>query len=162
MESKQSKRASLDIFELISKDWGLLTAGNGDSYNMMTVSWGTFGELWNRKIITVFVRPPRHTYGFMEKNDMFTLSFFEEEHRGALKICGSKSGRDIDKTAETGLTPVKKDGYVYFEEAKLVFITKKIYYDDIKPGHFLNKSIDNNYPDKDYHRFYIGEIVEII
>lgn len=159
MKTVKPEHIKDNAFKLISKDWGLLTAGNKEAYNMMTVSWGTMGELWNRKIVIVFVRPQRYTYKFMEKHDTFTLSFFNDKYRDALKLCGSKSGKDINKTAETGLTPVMNDDYVYFKEARMTFVLKKIYYDDLKSEHFLDKTIENNYPIQDYHRFYIGEII---
>lgn len=162
MKTVKPEHIKDNAFKLISEDWGLLTAGNKDAYNMMTVSWGTMGELWNRKIVIVFVRPQRYTCGFMEKHDTFTLGFFDEKYRDALKLCGSKSGKDIDKTAETGLTPVINDDYVYFKEARLVFVLKKIYSDDLKSSSFLDKTIEKNYPIQDYHRFYIGEIIETL
>ncbi|MDF1545512.1 MAG: flavin reductase [bacterium] len=152
-----------NLFKLIAKDWGLITAGNIDSFNTMTVSWGTFGELWNRKVCFAFVRPTRYTYEFTEQADLFTLSFFEESERAALKICGTKSGRDSDKVAEAGLIPVASEhGSVYFDQARLVLECRKIYLEDLKPTQFLDQSIDKEYPLKDYHRMYIGQILNCL
>jgi len=148
-----------NVFRLISTDWMLVTAGVPGNYNTMTASWGGLGHLWNRDVCYIFIRPQRYTYGFMEKNNVFTLSFFTEDYRGALKICGTKSGRDIDKSAETGLSPVKSPaGGVYFREARLVIECRKIYHQDIDPRFFIDESIAANYPGDDYHRMYIGEI----
>ena len=98
----------------------------------MTVSWGSVGIMWNKPVAFTFIRPQRYTFGFLEKNGMFTMSFFDEEYRKALQICGTKSGRDIDKVAATGLTPAfTEDGVPYFEEAKLVLICKKLYAQDL-------------------------------
>jgi flavin reductase (DIM6/NTAB) family NADH-FMN oxidoreductase RutF len=152
-----------NTFKLIADDWMLITAGNLKSFNTMTASWGTFGELWHKKVCFCFVRPVRHTYQFMEKSDTFTLSFFEEKFRQALKYCGHHSGRDVDKTAQTGLTPVTTGaGSVCFEEARLVIECRKIYIHDLDPGNFLDPSIEKNYPEKDYHRMYIGEVVQVL
>lgn len=150
-------------FKLIADDWMLITAGNLAKFNTMTASWGTLGELWNRKIAICFVRPTRHTYGFMENSDTFTLSFFGEEHRDALNFCGSKSGRSIDKIAATGLKPIEWERQaVYFQQARLVLICRKLYWQDLDPTHFLDPTIENNYPKKDYHRFYVGEILRAL
>jgi flavin reductase (DIM6/NTAB) family NADH-FMN oxidoreductase RutF len=152
-----------NAFNLIANDWMLVTAGNIKSFNTMTASWGAFGELWNKKICICFIRPVRHTYSFIEKSDYYTLSFFDEEYRHVLKYCGTKSGRDVDKIAETGITPVEGErGGVYFAEAKLVFECKKIYTQDIDPANFLDPKIDDEYPDKDYHRIYVGEVVRCL
>jgi len=149
-------------FKLIGKDWMLITAGTPESFNTMTASWGGLGVLWEKKVAFCFIRPTRHTYGFMEKSGEFTLSFFEEQHRKALTFCGSRSGRDTDKVKEAGLTPVKKEGFVYFGEARLVLSCRKLYYQDISPERFLDPQIATMYPKKDYHRMYVGEIVKCL
>jgi len=143
--------------------WLLLTAGDfkkGD-FNAMTVGWGTFGAMWNRPMVDVVVRPVRHTYGFMEKYPDFTLTAFPEEHRDALKILGTKSGRDGDKIAETGLTPIASTTVAApgFAEAELILECRTIYWHDFDPARFVEPAIDESYPDKDYHRSYFGEIL---
>ena len=72
----------------------------------MTASWGGIGWLWNKTVAFVFIRPERYTYEFVEKNDYLTLSFLGEENKKIHAVCGSKSGRNIDKVKETGLKPV--------------------------------------------------------
>jgi len=152
-----------NVFKLISKDWMLITAGNMESFNTMTASWGSLGELWNKKVCFCFVRPVRYTYQFTEKYDTFTLSFFEEKYRKILNLCGTKSGRDIDKMKGIDLTPVKSpSGSVYFDEARLVLDCRKIYIHDLDPANFLDPKIEKEYPDKDYHRMYIGEILNCL
>ena len=115
-------------FKLIGKDWMLITAGDKEKFNTMTASWGGVGIMWGKPVATAYIRPQRYTFEFIENGDYYTQSFFDEEYRDALKFCGSKSGRDYDKVKETGLTPVVDDetGAVYFKEAKLVFICKKM------------------------------------
>ena len=148
-----------NVFEAIGTGWMLVTAGTRESYNTMTASWGTMGVLWNKRICICYVRPSRHTYEFMEKNELFSLSFFEEKHRDILNYCGSHSGRDVDKARETGLQPVEPvTGAVTFEQARMALICRKIYYQDLDPSHFLAEEIEDNYGGSDYHRFYIGEV----
>lgn len=151
-----------NLFSLIADRWALLTAGEKGNFNTMTVSWGSFGELWNAKIAIAYVRPQRHTFGFTNRYKYYTLSFFPEEQRDALKFCGSHSGRDTDKMEETGLTPLFDDNIIYYEEANLVLKCRKLYQDDIKPEYFLEDWINDKYPEKGYHRFYIGEITEVL
>ena len=150
-----------NVFKLIGKDWMLVTSGTPDNYNMMTASWGAAGVLWRKPIAITFVRPQRHTFGFLEKQPFFTLSFFPEEQRELLNICGTTSGRDLNKMNIDGLNAVETpSGSVAFEEARLVLECRKIYFDDIKPEFFQVFDIEKIYPAKDYHRFYIGEIIQ--
>lgn len=149
-----------NAFSLIGKDWMLITSGTTESYNTMTASWGGLGVLWNKNVCYVFIRPTRYTYEFMEKNDTFSLSFFSEEWRDALNFCGKKSGRVVDKAKETGLIPFEgKNKTVGFEQARLVIECRKLYFQDIDPKNFVDPTLDKNYPQKDYHRMYVGEIL---
>ncbi len=147
-------------FTLIGKDWMLVTAGDAGKFNTMTASWGGVGVLWNKKVVFTFIRPQRYTYEFIEKGEVFTLSFFDEAHRDALQFCGAHSGRDVDKVQATGLTPVFSDGGVYFEEAKLVLVCRKLAYQDMDPAGFIDPSLEKNYAAGDYHRMYAAEIVK--
>jgi flavin reductase (DIM6/NTAB) family NADH-FMN oxidoreductase RutF len=150
-------------FKLVGTDWMLITAGTAEAFNTMTGAWGGMGVLWQKHVCFCFVRPVRHTYGYMESSDFFSLSFFDERHRDALAYCGSHSGRDVDKIKETGLTPLWSDKGIYFAEANLVFLCRKVYYHDLDPTHFLYPSTDStHYPQKDYHRLYVGEIASCL
>ena len=148
-------------FALLDSDWGLLSCRSGGKSNAMTVSWGGLGVLWNKPVATVYVRPTRYTFELLEKEETFSLCFFGAEQKDALKLCGSKSGRDVDKISVAGLTEIS-DIAPYFEEASLVLLCKKIYTDHIKPENFLEETIDQNYPKKDYHKIYVGEIVKVL
>jgi len=145
-----------NAIKLIGSDWMLITAGRMDSFNTMTASWGGLGVLWNKNVCYLVIRPHRYTYEFMEKSQYFTLSFFDRDYRKALQFCGTKSGRDVDKVKETGLTPVRTGcGAVYFDEARIVMECRKIYFQDIDPAGFVDPTIAENYPEKDYHRLYV-------
>jgi len=152
-----------NTFNLIGQDWMLITSGNMPDYNTMTASWGGLGVLWGKNVCFCFIRPSRYTYEYMERNDSFTLSFFEESYRRALSFCGSNSGRDVNKAAGAGITPMKcADDMVSFEEARLIIKCRKLYFHDLDPGHFLSPEIEKSYNQKDYHRLYIGEIIECL
>jgi flavin reductase (DIM6/NTAB) family NADH-FMN oxidoreductase RutF len=151
-------------FKLIDEDWMLITAGQGEShktFNTMTASWGGLGILWNKPVSFCFVRPTRYTYEFMERNKQYTLSFFDKAFKEALNVCGTFSGRDTDKVAKAGLTSFEIQPHaVTFREARLVLVCQKLYFQDLDPGHFLDPTLEKNYPQKDYHRMYIGEVTE--
>ena len=149
-------------FDLFHKDWALLTAGQIDDHNSMTISWGELGTLWNKNVATVYVKPCRYTYSFMEKNDYFVLSFFDEEYSQALSLMGSKSGRDINKDELSGLTPVNYEGVTIYKEAKMTIICKKIYYNDLILENIPADAIKHHYQSEAPHRMYIGEVIKII
>lgn len=159
---EQIKAADIDenLIKLIGDDWMLVCAGDIKQYNMMTASWGCAGVLWNKPIAISFIRPQRLTYEFVEKSGYYTLSFFGEEQRSLLNVMGTRSGREMNKMQVDGLEALETpSGNVAFTEAKLILECRKIYQDDIKPELFLSPEIHQRYPSKDYHRFYIGEIV---
>lgn len=147
--------------DLIANKWMLITAGTKEKHNTMTASWGGIGHLWNKDVAYIFIRPQRYTFDFVEQNDFFSLSFFEEKYRYVLKLCGTKSGREIDKM-KLDITPVVENENIFYNEAEIVMLCKKIYYQDIDPRNFLDNSIHKNYPLKDYHRMYIGEIYKTL
>ncbi len=150
-----------NIFKLIDKDWMLVTAGNLEDYNTMTASWGHLGIMWNLPVAIAWIRPQRYTYEFVNKNPDYTLSFFPEAYRTALQFCGTRSGRDCDKIAETSLSPVQTErGNVIFQEARLVLECRKIYEDDLKKKNFVLPEVaQKHYPKGDFHKFYMGEII---
>lgn len=149
-------------FEMIGKDWMLISAGDKDKYNTMTASWGGVGVLWNKNVVFAFVRPQRFTYEFLNNNDYFSLSFFCEEYREALAYCGKYSGRDVDKAKECNLTANFDEATPYFEEADTVIICKKLYIQDMNKDCFLDKDLLKNYSGDDYHRVFVGEIVKVL
>jgi len=154
-----------NAFTQFEKRWALLTAAKpGGGVNTMTVSWGGLGILWAKPMAMVVVRPQRYTLEFIEAADVFTLSFFPESCRPALNLCGSQSGRDMDKIKEAGLTPVTgAHGEVYFEEADLVYTCKKSFRHAMTPDEFLlPDTAASIYPQKDYHVIFFGEIVDCL
>ena len=131
-----------NAFDLIGKQWMLVTAGTSASFNTMTASWGGIGWLWNKPVVFIFIRPERFTHEFIEKNDHLTLSFYTEEYRKALQLCGSKSGRDTDKVAETGLTPVElESGTMTFGEARMTLDCRKLFKATMQEANFLDKDV---------------------
>jgi flavin reductase (DIM6/NTAB) family NADH-FMN oxidoreductase RutF len=161
MDQVDVTKLSVDAVDLWMNQWLVLTAGTADDFNMMTVAWGSIGCMWGKPFVQVVVRPQRHTYGYMEKSDTFTVCAFPEKYRDDLQKLGSTSGRDGDKLAATNLTV--KDSTIAaapsYNEASLVLECRKIYFQDMDPAGFIDDGIDKNYAAKDYHRIYFGEIL---
>lgn len=155
-----------NIFKALDKDWMLICAPDSTKEcgaNAMTASWGGFGILWYRPVATLYVRPQRYTYNLTEENDRFSLCFFSEEYRDALKVCGTKSGRDMDKIAACNMTVSNIDNTPVINEARIKIICRKLYADNIKKESFTDPAvIDRAYPKQDFHRFYICEIEKVL
>lgn len=154
-----------NLFKAVGKDWMLVTAGNRESFNMMTASWGGFGWLWNRPVAFVFVRPERYTHDFIERSNTMTLSFLEDGHREILNLCGTKSGRDIDKIKATGLAPVfTESGNVLYAQARLSLECRKLFKVGMEKSAFIDASLLDrfyNAEEGNLHDIYIVGIEKV-
>jgi len=150
----------------IAKEWMLITAGTKENgYNTMTASWGHLGSLWGHggglPTATIFIRPQRYTKEFVDREPFFTLTFFAPEYKVKLAYLGAHSGRDEDKIAKVGLTPVFGDGYTGFKEADLTLVCRKLYCAPLVQDGFIDQRIvEDCYPEHDFHDLYVGEIVK--
>ena len=125
-------------FQMIGKEWLLVTAEKDGKANTMTASWGGVGVMWGRNVAFIVIRK--------------TLSYL-----------GSVSGRDEDKIAKSGLTVAHTDDVPYFAEANTVITGKKLYAQEYRPECFIDSSLNEKwYPQKDYHTMYILEIEKIL
>lgn len=147
--------------KLIADEWMLVAAGDEKKHNMMTASWGFVGEMWGKDAAVTVIRPNRYTREFVDAHDCFSLSFYGQDKK-LHGITGSQSGRNIDKTAATGLTPVFDRGTVYFEQARLVLICRKLYVSQIDPAKFTDRENLKWYENNDYHYAYVGEIMHTL
>ncbi|MDR1225770.1 MAG: flavin reductase [Prevotellaceae bacterium] len=150
--------------KLIGRDWMLITAGKDTgSFNTMTASWGSLGHMWNKNVAFMVIRPQRYTKEFVDANQVYTLSFFSEQYRDALNICGTKSGRTTNKVKEAGLTPIATPaGSVAFQEADMILECRKLYAAPFVPEAFIDTGIvSRNYPSADFHTMYVGEIIGV-
>lgn len=150
-------------FKEIGENWGILTGQSDKGFNAMTVSWGAAGVLWSKPSIFVFVRPQRYTYGFMNDGERFSLALMPAGFHKRIAVFGSQSGRDTDKFAVSGLRPLEWDGVRFCEGAETVFLCRKTAAGDFTADWFLDPSVEpENYPARDYHRIFIGEIETIL
>lgn len=164
-------KLKINPFQLFGKDWMALTAGTEKTgFNTMTVAWGHLGSAWERgshrnclPTAICYVRPSRYTKEYMDQEEYFTLSHFPVEYKKTLGYLGSHSGRNEDKIPTSGLTPVFSDGTTYFAEADMVFICRKLYQAPLLEKGYMDKElIDFNYPERDFHEMYVGEIVKVL
>ena len=163
MRKIDPKTLDKNVFSAIGDQWMLITAGTASQCNTMTASWGGLGVIWGAPAATCYIRPQRYTKEFVDREDYFTLSFFGEEHRKALQLCGSKSGREVDKVKECGFTVRAAEcGAPWFEEAELVLVCRKRFVQPMDPDNIPQDVKDRFYPEEDYHVMYIGEIVEVL
>ena len=139
------KELEFNVFSAIGDQWMLITAGDEEQCNTMTASWGGLGILWGSPIAIAYIRPQRYTKEFVDREEYFTLSFFGPEYRPQLALCGSKSGRDVDKVAECGFT-----------------VARKRMAQRMNPSYIPEDVREKWYQEGDYHTMYIGEIVEAL
>ena len=165
MKEINYKEMQFNPFNLIGNDWMLVTAGNEQSgCNTMTVSWGHLGCLWghNDPTAVIYIRQSRYTKQFVDAEPFFTLSVMDSSFKKQMAYLGSTSGRDEDKIAKAGLTPVFADNSVYFKEAKMVLVCKKMYAQELsKDGFCYQETLDQCYPQGDFHTMYVGKIEKI-
>ena len=168
-EEKDMKKTDLktlareNAFDLIGKDWMLVTAGTKEKFNTMTASWGGIGWFWNRPVAFIFIRPERYTHDFIERESRLTLSFYNEDYRSILQFCGTKSGRDVDKVKATGLKPAPlESGAMTFREARLTLDCRKLFKSPMAEANFIDKSILEKWygpqPGGSLHDVYVVEI----
>ncbi len=151
-----------DVFGIFDKKWALLTAGNTEKFNTMTVSWGGLGTLWNRPVATVYVRTSRYTHEFMDGNEYFTVSFYGEDYRKTLGVLGSKSGREMDKMHVEGLTAAAAGESVTFGEAEMTLVCRKLFVTGLDPAKMPAEVAERFYAADAPHDMYIGEVVDIL
>ena len=145
----------------LSTNGAFLTVSDGERTNTMTISWGFIGFMWNKPQFITVVRPQRYTKQVLEgAADSFTISIpFDGKLNEALSICGSRSGRDIDKSAivhfissRTVDSPVVEGCGMYYECR--INLSQQI------DGTLLPQEIIRQYYKDDFHFMYFGEIVD--
>jgi len=147
------------------RDSGLLltSANNEGKINVMTIGWGTIGEIWGMPMFLVFIRPSRFTYGFVEETGDFTVNIPPRELRETASFCGSVSGRDHDKFKERGLTPIsgKNVKSPMIGECILHYECKVLHKNDIIPAKVPKDVASKFYPQGDYHGVFFGRILSV-
>jgi len=166
MKEVNFKNLKFNPFNLIGNEWMLVTAGSEQSgCNTMTASWGHLGCLWghNDPTAVIYLRPSRYTKQFVDREGWFTLCVMDKSMKKQMAYLGSVSGRDEDKIAKAGLTPVYDNNSVYFKQAKLVLVCRKVYQSELQESGFLyQQTVDDNYAQRDFHTMYVGKIEKVL
>jgi flavin reductase (DIM6/NTAB) family NADH-FMN oxidoreductase RutF len=161
-------RKEIEVFKYVKdvnrllRDGGLLLVSKTEEStpNVMTIGWGFLGTMWAKPVFVVAVRRSRHTYSLMEKSDSFTVCLPSRDMEKVLDTCGTKSGRDMNKIKELGLT--SSDGKSvkshYIEECPVHYECKIVYKDAVMPGQLDEELESIIYPRSDMHVLYYGEI----
>lgn len=153
------------IHKAVSK--GVLVTAKADGQvNPMTISWGTMGIQWGKPIFICFVRQSRHTKTLLDKNPEFTINVpLDGDVKEILRVCGTQSGRDIDKVKTLGLT--LEDGQTVsvpgIKQLPLTLECKVIYKQDQDLSALCQESRARCYKpgtsdETDFHTAYYGEI----
>lgn len=153
------------ILENVGKGVLLTTAADG-KVNTMTIGWGTLGIQWKKPIFIAFVRQSRYTKELLDKNPEFTVNIpYGEYDKSVLGICGTRSGRDIDKIRELGLTPEASETVSVpgIRQFPLTLECKVIYRQEQDPAAISEENTARYYPKEDgqsgdYHTAYYGEV----
>ena len=155
---------NMNPFTKIGKEWALISAGDKNKCNTMTVSWGGVGVLWGKNVVYIFIRDSRYTKEFIDNGEFFSMSFFDGKYRDALSYCGKESGRNVDdKFKGAGLTPAFRHNIPYPDEANLVLLCRKMAAVPITEDTFVDPQIMPKwYSDNDMHVMYVGEIIEAV
>lgn len=139
-----------------------LAVKSGEKENLMTIGWGHIGLAWGKPVFNIMVRYNRYTYQLLQNTDEFTISVpLQNPLQKELGICGSKSGRQMNKFEEAGLTsvPGRKVAAPIVGECDLFYECKIIYRQAMEPTALPADIQEKSYQDFNYHVFFTGEIV---
>ncbi|MBN2189530.1 MAG: flavin reductase family protein [Chitinispirillaceae bacterium] len=144
----------------IENGGAFLTVQAGGALNVMTIGWASLGFIWGRPIMTVLVRPSRHSFGIIERAAEFTVSVPAAGMKKELEFCGTQSGRKVDKIRECRfeMLPGEKVSVPVLNIVGAHFECRIVYKSPINPA-LLIESYGHLYPGKDHHTLYFGEIV---
>lgn len=161
MKEIHYKHLKFNPFNLIGDECLMVTAGNEKTgcYSMRD-TWGhlgCFGNFWDPTAV-IYLRHSDNTKKFVDEEPYFTLCVLDASYSRLMNVLGTK-GLDNEKIAQAGLTPVYADNSVYFAEAKLVIICKKIYASELPESGFINKE---SYSGHNFYTMYIGKIEKVL
>ena len=129
--------------------------------NVMTIGWGSIGSIWGVRVWVVLVRPSRYTYRCIEHNGCFTVNVPTQSMGMVCAACGAKSGRDVDKFVECGLTAERATTVLapVVAECPLVYECQVVHSNDVLPAKLADEIMSGAYMDGDFHRIYFGKIL---
>ena len=139
-----------------------LNVTDGGIDNTMTIGWGSIGYIWRKPVFMVMVRYSRYTYEMLNKSGEFTVSIpFGDQFKKELGICGTKSGRDIDKFQTCNLSRVKahKVNAPLISGCDLHYECRVVYSHVLEPADLEADLSNKFYNNNDLHVLFYGEII---
>ncbi len=135
----------------------------GDQGNPMTIGWGVIGTIWGRPIFQVLVRPSRYSFSLLEELGEFTVCVPTVEHKKVLAVCGSESGRDLDKIGECNLSLAASQHIAvpHIAECAAHYECRVVHVNDVVNATLDPALVARSYPAGDFHRVYFGEILGV-
>jgi flavin reductase (DIM6/NTAB) family NADH-FMN oxidoreductase RutF len=142
----------------------LVSQGEDGKPNVMTIGWGTIGIIWGRPMFVVLVRHSRYTWRLLEETDEFTVNVPGPELAQAAVLCGTKSGRGLDKFAEAGLTPAPGQhvGVPIIQECVVHYECRTVHRNNVDPTHLAGTILNECYGAGDFHTIYYGHILGVL
>lgn len=150
---------NLDITMQALSTGAFLSCKSSDAVNTMTISWGYIGVMWGRPYFVVMVRPSRYTYKLMESATNFTVSIPYEKMKNELKICGTKSGFELDKSTIVNFISSKKVSSPIVEGCQMYYECEIRYVQKLNKLNMPQVIVESTYKDSSFHYMYFGEIV---
>lgn len=151
---------SLRVFDAVGREGMLVTAEREDGApNPMTATWGGFGALFGKPVVYSFIRPSRYTHDLIMATRRLSLSFFGDGGETALKVCGTRSGRDGDKIREAGLSPFRlPDGSFSYLTARLSVAATVIYMSPLCADAVSESDRLRYYKNGDVHTVFVSRV----
>lgn len=139
----------------------LTAAGAGGRPNVMTIGWGNVGIIWGRPMFLVYVRPSRYTFAKLAEAAEFVVNVPREGMEEVCAVCGTESGREVDKFAECNLTavPAREVGAPLIEQCVRFYECRVAHRLDVRDGDLLPEVRSEYYPRGDLHAVYFGQIL---
>ncbi len=175
-------KREIEVFDYAGAIFGALPTGilvvteAEECANAMTIGWGSLGIEWGTKLFTIYVRESRFTRELLDRSGEFVVSVpYGDQHaakvKKALGICGSRSGRDVDKIAMAGLTLVDSEIVQpsAIKEFPLTLECKVVFSQEETLDTLERRFVDKFYPSgvqrdhdtvDDHHIMYCGEILK--
>ncbi len=144
-------------------DPGALLVAGTDKPNVMTIGWGTLGIIWGMPIFIVYVRPSRFTHQLMERNTDFSVNIPTAEMAGLVEICGTRSGRQMDKFAECGFTLEQgtKINAPHIAQCPIYYECRRVHKNTVQARTLVREIRTVYYAGSDWHDIYYGEILGV-
>lgn len=166
-EQIDPKDIAEDVFTLVGENFGILTAGAAGDENAMVTSWGGWGIVFGKPGMFHFLRSNRYTLEKMRDQNVYTVTFFDDEFKDDIMPFGMASGRDTDKMAQTRLTPVRTpEGAPAWKEAKLIVECRLAEVTTVAPDDFYNDEdrsfVEEAYAETgDWHKLVLSQITHV-